>query len=109
MLEIFGFEVDFQRDIRKGDWFEIYYEKFEDDNGKVRDTGKIIYASMFVNGEEINLYNFSHKNDEEYYDIKWKKYYKIVDENSYQWREIIFVIWNEKTSNIRIQQNASWN
>ena len=24
---IFGFEVDFQRDIRKGDWFEILYEK----------------------------------------------------------------------------------
>ena len=37
---IFGFEVDFQRDIRKGDWFEILYEKFEDDNSKVRDTGK---------------------------------------------------------------------
>ena len=31
---VFGFEVDFQRDIRKGDWFEILYEKFEDDNGK---------------------------------------------------------------------------
>ena len=69
---IFGFEVDFQRDIRKGDWFEIYYEKFEDDNNKVRDTGKIIYASMFVNGEELNLYNFNYKNDQEYYDIKGK-------------------------------------
>ena len=69
---IFGFEVDFQRDIRKGDWFEILYEKFKDDNGKVRDTGKIIYASMFVNGEEINLYNFKYKNDEDYYDIKGK-------------------------------------
>ena len=69
---IFGFEVDFQRDIRKGDWFEIYYEKFEDDNGKVRDTGKIIYASMFVNREEINLYNFKDKGEEEYYDIKGK-------------------------------------
>ena len=69
---IFGFEVDFQRDIRKGDWFEIYYEKFIDDNNKVRDTGKIIYASMYVNGEEINLYNFEYKNDEEYYDIKGK-------------------------------------
>ncbi len=69
---IFGFEVDFQRDIRKGDWFEIYYEKFIDDNNKVRDTGKIIYASMFVNGEEINLYNFQYKDDEEYYDIKGK-------------------------------------
>ena len=69
---IFGFEVDFQRDIRKGDWFEILYEKFEDDNNKVRDTGKIIYASMYVNGEEINLYNFNYKNEEEYYDIKGK-------------------------------------
>ena len=69
---IFGFEVDFQRDIRKGDWFEIYYEKFIDDHNKVRDTGKIIYASMYVNGEEINLYNFNYKNDEEYYDIKGK-------------------------------------
>ena len=69
---VFGFEVDFQRDIRKGDWFEIYYEKFEDDNNKVRDTGKIIYASMYVNGEEINLYNFKYKNEQEYYDIKGK-------------------------------------
>ena len=70
---IFGFEVDFQRDIRKGDWFEIYYEKFKDDNNKVRDTGKIIYASMYVNGDEINLYNFKFKKDEEeYFDIKGK-------------------------------------
>ena len=69
---VFGFEVDFQRDIRKGDWFEILYEKFVDDNNKVRDTGKIIYASMYVNGEEINLYNFKYKNEENYYDIKGK-------------------------------------
>ena len=69
---IYGFEVDFQRDIRKGDWFEIFYEKFKDDNNKVRDTGKIIYASMYVNGEEINLYNFKYDNEEEYYDIKGK-------------------------------------
>ena len=69
---VFGFEVDFQRDIRKGDWFEILYEKFEDDNNRVRDTGKIIYASMYVNGNEINLYNFKYNNEEEYYDIKGK-------------------------------------
>ena len=68
----FWFEVDFQRDIRKGDWFEILYEKFEDDNNKVRDTGKIIYASMFVNGEEINLYNFKYNNIEDFFDIKGK-------------------------------------
>ncbi len=69
---VFGFEVDFQRDIRKGDWFEILYEKFVDDNNKVRDTGKIIYASMYVNGNEINLYKFNYNNKEDFYDIKGK-------------------------------------
>ena len=60
---IYGFEIDFQRDIRKGDWFEIYYEKFLDENEIVRDTGKILFASMFVNNKEINLYNFKNKNE----------------------------------------------
>ncbi len=69
---VFGFEVDFQRDIREGDWFEILYEKFVDDNNKIRDTGKIIYASMYVNKEEINLYNFNYNNIQEYYNIKGK-------------------------------------
>ena len=73
---IFGFEVDFQRDIRKGDWFEILYERFNDDNDKVKDTGKIIYASMFVNGENINLYNFQDKEDIGFYDIKGKSIVK---------------------------------
>ena len=74
---IFGFEVDFQRDIRKGDWFEILYERFEDDNNIVQDTGKIIYASMFVNGTEINLYNFKDgSGDIGFYDIKGKSIVK---------------------------------
>ena len=74
---IFGFEVDFQRDMRKGDWFEILYERFEDDNGVVKDTGKITYASMFVNGAEINLYNFKDgSGDIGFYDIKGKSIVK---------------------------------
>ena len=74
---IFGFEVDFQRDIRKGDWFEILYERFEDDNNIVQDTGKIIYASMFVNGTEINLYNFKDgSGDIGFYDLKGKSIVK---------------------------------
>jgi len=73
---IYGFEIDFQRDIRKGDWFEIYYEKFIDDNGKVIDTGKIIYASMFVNKKEINLYNFIHNKEAGYYDLNGRSIVK---------------------------------
>ena len=73
---IYGFEIDFQRDIRKGDTFEIYYEKFVDDNNIVRDTGKIIYAHMNVNNREINLYNFNDGNDIGYYDISGKSIVK---------------------------------
>ena len=73
---IYGFEIDFQRDIRKGDTFEIYYEKFTDDNNKVRDTGKIIFAHMNVNNREINLYNFKYNNEIGYYDISGKSIVK---------------------------------
>ena len=41
---IFGFEVDFQRDIRKGDEFEVMYERYMDDTNKFIQTGKILYA-----------------------------------------------------------------
>ena len=61
---IFGFEVDFQRDIQVGDKFEIYYERLLDEDGVVRNTGKIFYASMFVNNKEISLYNFKYNNDD---------------------------------------------
>ena len=73
---IYGFEIDFQRDIRKGDTFEIYYERFLDDNNIVRDTGKIIFAHMNVNNREINLYNFSDNNESGYYDISGKSIVK---------------------------------
>ena len=73
---IYGFEIDFQRDIRKGDEFKIFYEKFIDERGVVRDTGKVLYASMLVNGREINLYNFRYDNENGYYDIDGKSIVK---------------------------------
>ena len=75
---IFGFEVDFQRDIRKGDRFEIYYEQFVDDDNIVRRTGKIIYASMFVNNKEIALYNFKYDKETGFYDVDGKSVIKTL-------------------------------
>ena len=56
--------------------FKILYEKFVDERGVVQDTGKIIYASMFVNNEEINLYNFTHDEEIGYYDLNGKSIVK---------------------------------
>ena len=65
---IFGFEIDFQRDIRKGDSFRILYEMFYDEDGKQAKTGSILFAYMSVNGREINLYRFGTNKDYGYFD-----------------------------------------
>ena len=75
---IFGFEVDFQRDIQVGDKFEIYYERLLDEDGAVRNTGKIFYASMFVNNKEISLYNFKYNNENGFYDVDGKSVIKTL-------------------------------
>ena len=75
---MYGFEVDFQRDIRSGDKFEVYYEQYIDENNVVKNTGKIIYASMFVNKKELALYNFRFNNKEGYYDVDGKSVIKTL-------------------------------
>ena len=75
---IFGFEVDFQRDIRKGDEFEVMYERFSDDRNKVIKTGKILYAYLNVNNQKIKLYRFGKKNNYDFYDEKGKSIRKAL-------------------------------
>ena len=65
---IYGFQVDFQRDIRKNDNFQIMYEVFQDDNGKVFETGNIIFADLKLNGKSNSLYYFDKKGSEGHYD-----------------------------------------
>ena len=56
---IFGFEIDFQRDIRANDEFKIFYERYEDDDKEVQKNGNILFAYMKNNGKEISLYRFT--------------------------------------------------
>ena len=65
---IYGFQVDFQRDIRKNDSFQILYEIFEDDEGKIFETGNIIFANLKLRGQHNPLYYFDKKKYEGHYD-----------------------------------------
>ena len=47
---VYGFQVDFQRDIRKRDSFQVMYEVFVDDNKKIIETGNILYANLILSG-----------------------------------------------------------
>tara|TARA_B110000305_G_scaffold97159_1_gene109537 strand:- start:462 stop:1766 length:1305 start_codon:yes stop_codon:yes gene_type:complete len=65
---IYGFQVDFQRDIRKNDNFQIMYEVFEDDNGKIFEIGNIIFADLRLSGVNNSLYYFDKKGSQGHYD-----------------------------------------
>jgi len=75
---IYGFEVDFQRDIRKGDVFEVMYERYLDDRNKKIKTGKILYAYLNVNNQKIKLYRFGKKNNYDYFDERGRSIVKAL-------------------------------
>ncbi len=65
---VYGFQVDFQRDIRKKDKFQIMYEVFVDEKKKVIETGNILFANLILSGEENSLYYFDGKGSIGHYD-----------------------------------------
>ena len=75
---IYGFQVDFQRDIRKNDNFQIMYEVFEDNDGKVFETGNIIFADLKLSGKNNALYYFEKKGSEGHYDKNGKSVEKAL-------------------------------
>ena len=75
---IYGFQVDFQRDIRKKDSFQIMYEIFLDDKKNVIETGNILYANLKLSGEDNSLYYFDSKNFEGHYDKSGKSVQKAL-------------------------------
>ena len=75
---IFGFEIDFQRDIRKNDYFKIVYEKYFDENGEFIKSGSILFTHMSVNGREITLYKFGNDKSYGYFDVNGKSVEKAL-------------------------------
>ena len=75
---IYGFQVDFQRDLRKNDNFQIMYEVFEDDNGKVYETGNIVFADLKLSGVHNSFYYFNEKGSEGHFDKNGKNVKKAL-------------------------------
>jgi len=75
---IYGFQVDFQRDIRKEDKFQIMYEVFIDKNNKVIETGEILFANLNLSGQDNSLYYFDKENVEGHYDKNGKSVQKAL-------------------------------
>ena len=76
---LYGFQVDFQRDIWKNDSFQIIYEEYVDDANKIVDTGEIIFANLNLQNLDLQLYKYEYgKNKIDYFDENGKSIKKTL-------------------------------
>ena len=75
---IYGFQVDFQRDIRKRDRFQIMYEAYVDENKRLIETGNILFANLVLSGEDNSLFYFDEENNAGHYDKNGKSVQKAL-------------------------------
>ena len=76
---LYGFQIDFQRDIWKNDSFQIIYEEFKNEDGSVVEVGNIIYANLNTQNTDLQLYKFEYeKNKIDYFDESGKSIRKTL-------------------------------
>ena len=75
---IYGFQVDFQRDIRKQDKFQILFEIFLNEKREVIETGEILFANLKLSGQDNSLYYFDNEGSEGHYDKNGKSVKKAL-------------------------------
>ncbi len=58
LIRIFSFDVDFQREIRQGDSYEVYFERFATPDGAQVREGHILFAQLTLGGKPVALYRY---------------------------------------------------
>ena len=62
MISLLGFSIDFQREIRSGDSFEVLFTKKIDAlSDLVTETNPIKYVSINLSGNKLNFFNYKDK------------------------------------------------
>ena len=71
-VQLFSFDIDFQRDIRSKNQIRILFEQFKDKDGKLIKTGSIFFAEIVLTKDAYELYKFEDNNDIEYFNSDGK-------------------------------------
>lgn len=57
-INIFSYSVDFRREVKKGDKYELMYESYFTPDGKLVKSGNILYAALNLGKRKVELYRF---------------------------------------------------
>ena len=75
---IYGFQVDFQRDVRKQDKFQMMYEIYLNEKNEIIEIGEILFANLKLSGQNNTLYYFDNEGSEGHYDKNGKSVKKAL-------------------------------
>ena len=64
LIHIYSYDVDFQREVKSGDKFDILYTSFVDEHGNAIKGGAIQYAELTLQGKAKPLYRFTTSDDQ---------------------------------------------
>lgn len=70
MINQYGYDIDFQRDLRIGDKFEVLVEEYFSQDGKRVKDGNVIFSAIKLRDREINMYMYEHKGNVQYFSPK---------------------------------------
>ncbi len=59
LIRAYSWDVDFQRDIRPGDGFEVMFKRFHDADGNLVHNGDIAYAALTLRGQHHRIYRYA--------------------------------------------------
>ena len=71
-VQLFSFDIDFQRDIRNKNQIKILFEQFKDKDDDLIKTGSIFFAEIVLTKDSYELYKFQDNNDIEYFNSDGK-------------------------------------
>lgn len=80
LIRMFSYDIDFQREIRRGDQFKVFFSRHYDPEGTPLRNGKIAFAQMTVRGKDKGYYIFTTPDDKisDYYDAKGRSSKKFL-------------------------------
>ena len=61
VVKLYSFDVDFQREIRSGDSFEVMYQLQHTKSGDLVSSGPVIRSVLTLEGERLTLYRFEYE------------------------------------------------
>lgn len=80
LIRLYSFDVDFQREIRAGDQFEVLYERDIAEEDGLLEDGNILYARLKLSNRDIPLYRHTPKDsdDADYFNAEGKSVRKAL-------------------------------